>query len=82
MHYWFVESEDSVENDPVVLWLNGGPGASSLMGFFTEFGPLIIDGEGSVFENPYTFSKKGKTKRIRYKNIFIFSCTNYPFPLS
>lgn len=25
-HYWFVESQSNPSSDPVVLWLNGGPG--------------------------------------------------------
>ena len=40
LHYWFVESEGSVTRDPVVLWLNGGPGASGIIGFLTELGQL------------------------------------------
>jgi hypothetical protein len=38
MHYWFVTSENDPANDPVVLWLNGGPGASSVWGFLVENG--------------------------------------------
>ena len=26
LHYWFFESQNKPETDPVVLWLTGGPG--------------------------------------------------------
>ena len=56
VHYLFVESEYR-ETDPLVLWLNGGPGASSLMGAFTELGPFIINGKKSIMRNPYAWNK-------------------------
>eukprot|EP00055_Hartaetosiga_balthica_P000271 m.136129 g.136129 ORF g.136129 m.136129 type:complete len:460 (-) comp10451_c0_seq1:126-1505(-) len=42
LHYMLVESENDPSNDPVVFWFNGGPGCSSLDGFFYEMGPLHI----------------------------------------
>ncbi len=42
LFYWFVESQKNPFKDPVVLWLNGGPGTSSLLGFFTENGPFRV----------------------------------------
>lgn len=43
MHYWLVESENDPENDPILVWFNGGPGCSSLDGFIYEHGPFRID---------------------------------------
>lgn len=42
LHYWFVEAEQDPENAPVVFWFNGGPGCSSLDGFFYEHGPFEL----------------------------------------
>jgi carboxypeptidase C (cathepsin A)/drug/metabolite transporter (DMT)-like permease len=41
-HYWFVESENMPCDDPLVLWFNGGPGASSVYGHLVEIGPFRL----------------------------------------
>ena len=51
LHYWFAAAASpDWKNMPVVLWLNGGPGASSLIGMLQEQGPLIIDRAGGLLE--------------------------------
>jgi carboxypeptidase C (cathepsin A) len=43
-HYMFIEAEHNPEEAPVLLWSNGGPGASSFFGLFVELGPFMLDG--------------------------------------
>lgn len=53
-----VESQDQPGTDPVVLWLNGGPGASSLGGLLYENGPFTINDDGQTLaRNPTSWNK-------------------------
>ncbi|KAL5019720.1 hypothetical protein ScPMuIL_002612 [Solemya velum] len=58
LHYWLVESAGNVATDPLVLWLNGGPGCSSMLGLLTETGPYKVTEDGkNLMENQYSWNK-------------------------
>jgi cathepsin A (carboxypeptidase C) len=57
LHYYYTESLRSPRNDPVLLWSNGGPGCSSLLGAFQENGPYTIDNvHETCVHNPYSWN--------------------------
>ena len=67
-HYIAALSEGDPATDPVVLWYNGGPGASSLFGMLQELGPVLFNvrsfddkynqtGIPSGVRNPYSWTK-------------------------
>ncbi|OWZ21698.1 Serine protease [Phytophthora megakarya] len=58
LFYWYTESQSDPENDPIVLWLNGGPGCSSLGGMFTENGPFIVNDDMSIKLNRYSWNRR------------------------
>ncbi|EEF51706.1 serine carboxypeptidase-like 45 [Ricinus communis] len=58
LFYYFVEAEIDPASKPLVLWLNGGPGCSSLgVGAFSENGPFRPKGKVLV-RNEYSWNKE------------------------
>eukprot|EP00428_Durinskia_dybowskii_P022713 CAMPEP_0170205492 /NCGR_PEP_ID=MMETSP0116_2-20130129/2290_1 /TAXON_ID=400756 /ORGANISM="Durinskia baltica, Strain CSIRO CS-38" /LENGTH=512 /DNA_ID=CAMNT_0010455883 /DNA_START=43 /DNA_END=1577 /DNA_ORIENTATION=+ len=70
-HYMFFESEGNPQKDPLIMWTNGGPGAPSMFGAFTELGPYFLCGESmrtaaynstgvpTLFANAHRWTKLG-----------------------
>ncbi|CAH8351021.1 unnamed protein product [Eruca vesicaria subsp. sativa] len=58
MFYWFFEAMRLPNQKPLVLWLNGGPGCSSVgYGATQEIGPFLVDNKGNSLQlNPYAWN--------------------------
>ncbi|PSN61055.1 carboxypeptidase S1 [Corynespora cassiicola Philippines] len=58
--FWFFEARTSPETSPLTIWLNGGPGSSSMIGLFREMGPCMVvpstDGYGTT-TNPWGWDR-------------------------
>ena len=59
IHYLFFEAQEDSENAPVLIWFNGGPGCSSMLGFMQENGPFKLESGGSKFhEDEYSWNRE------------------------
>lgn len=61
LFFWAFESEEgsftSTSTDaPWGIWLNGGPGSSSLVGLLFENGPIQVQNDYSLLKNQYAWS--------------------------
>ncbi|KAF8637623.1 hypothetical protein AX17_002692 [Amanita inopinata Kibby_2008] len=45
------------DSEPWGIWLNGGPGSSSMFGMFFENGPIRIESNYSISSNPHSWDK-------------------------
>ncbi|EEP81921.1 predicted protein [Uncinocarpus reesii 1704] len=79
--FWLFETENKKYDDRLIIWLNGGPGCSSMIGAFAENGPLTFVGDTSQLErNPYSWTKLGHVLYIDQPVGTGFSTATYPTP--
>jgi cathepsin A (carboxypeptidase C) len=69
-YFWLVMSEKNPSTDPLVLWLNGGPGASSLLGLFTQWGPRLLQREAPKDKTPRVL--KSNPNRVTENMSWVF----------
>ncbi|XP_019617541.1 PREDICTED: probable serine carboxypeptidase CPVL [Branchiostoma belcheri] len=56
LFFWFFPALSDPENAPVLLWLEGGPGATSMYGVFTETGPFYITQDAQLMNKKVTWA--------------------------
>ena len=59
LHYLFFEAQENAADAPVLIWFNGGPGCSSMLGFMQENGPFRIESGGTKFhESEFSWNRE------------------------
>lgn len=78
LFYWFFEAQTSPAQKPLVLWLNGGPGCSSVgYGAASELGPLLVNSNGTGLEfNKFAWNKEANLLFLESPVGVGFSYTN------
>ncbi|MCL7045002.1 hypothetical protein MKW94_003055 [Papaver nudicaule] len=78
LFYWFFEAQAQPSKKPLLLWLNGGPGCSSVgYGAAIELGPLRVNqnGDGLDFNN-FSWNKEANLLFVEFPIGVGFSYTN------
>ncbi|KAL1491742.1 hypothetical protein ABEB36_012293 [Hypothenemus hampei] len=57
LFFWYFPAQDDPANAPVVLWLQGGPGATSLIGLFAENGPFTVKSKRGLKLRKYSWTR-------------------------
>ncbi len=58
LFFWFFPAQNGHIDSPLLVWLQGGPGASSLFGLFSEHGPIQVDEAGQLHPSNITWNSK------------------------
>uniref|UniRef100_A0A251SD06 Putative peptidase S10, serine carboxypeptidase, Alpha/Beta hydrolase fold protein n=1 Tax=Helianthus annuus TaxID=4232 RepID=A0A251SD06_HELAN len=83
LFYYFIRSESDPEHDPLMLWITGGPGCSSITGLLYEIGPIQFEGwqyNGSLPTLtliPTSWTKMFYRSQLVYRKLFEYDDVCY-----
>ncbi|WP_071116573.1 S10 family serine carboxypeptidase-like protein [Chromobacterium sphagni] len=55
LYFWFSEASINPEQAPLLLWVNSHPVENALFNLFDEHGPYLLDANGRVYSNPFSW---------------------------
>ena len=76
--FWFIGARDPT--DELTIWLNGGPGSSSMLGLFAENGPCEVIEEGlgqlgtQVRDWGWDRKEKREEEEIHGRTLIVLCC--------
>ncbi|KAG0490201.1 hypothetical protein HPP92_007064 [Vanilla planifolia] len=78
LFYWFIEAQHNARDKPLLLWLNGGPGCSSIgYGEAEELGPFLLKkGVPELRFNKFSWNKEANLLFLESPVGVGFSYTN------
>ena len=65
MFWWFFPAQNGNASAPLLMWLNGGPGSTSMYGLFEEMGPFTASPDGQ------SLLPRNTTWNARYAMLFV-----------
>ncbi|KAF3400226.1 Carboxypeptidase Y [Penicillium rolfsii] len=80
--FWLFGAENKAYDDTFIIWLNGGPGCSSLVGLTGGNGPIsFVDNSTQIKRNPYSWTQLGHVLYVDQPVGTGFSTASNPYPV-
>ncbi|KAJ5812191.1 Peptidase S10 serine carboxypeptidase [Penicillium riverlandense] len=82
LFFWLFHTEDPAYDDNLIIWFNGGPGCSSLIGLANGNGPISFVGNSTQLKrNPYSWTRLGHVLYVDQPVGTGFSTASIPYPV-